>query len=1148
MKKKTASESHLGIIMLIIFVIPVLLNFAGPTKGWISRFISVRKTNTHVPQQDINARKTNNKTDQTNRKQLANNHKAGFAPQLSNFVKPMEESMPAALQSGMGNAPPLTPGIHGNISQIADIWIKAETPVDAPLRIEHCTDPFSKRIVRVLAANPDEKEFLTPYEFEVKDAGNYKFYAALIPQGESYASPVEYRFDQEEWQKIIPIKGKRIKWGVSNAINWESLGRRELTAGIHRLELRFNEKARNGNWSFMCDGIVGFRQDAGKIKVNSILFNTTPQAGETVAVEAVVSGGSQPAAAVLSLGGQVILSESVFLQRGTNRFSLTLPEYLGANTYQIKLVSLSDSNDVFGQRSFTIPAMPPAILPGVLEEVTVEGAVCDIRFASPLKNDINISCFLFVKEKVYAVETFQAKKGQTQLTGTFSKPFMATAAGHSAKLVFRACPGITTNKVTLSRKFPGSRKKLPKPINYGIFVDRYGHAHPWYMSRKYQYVFDGEIYFPVGGMWCPSTLGYSGLDSATIKKRLEHDKQTLDNLLEYGLNDVYLNLAGGALPVRQYFLDMLERRGVHYGYQLGNAKNTIPSFFISRDNPAGGNRWQGLIHGQYSNGQIIAEMPKSYKVAGFLIVPETLSPQTCFMASFEDTEGKDTRHHIIDLAVEQDFKKIRRAAVNIKLPLPDNSNVIIIPLLHSKMHHANVWDPTVRKTITERLSWIKDIQWGSHLRCFIDPLGNETHMLNSTENLRQYTPHINADFRRWLKNKYRTLSALQKSWKIEVSDFAEAARLIPLRVNDSLWLCDPDSGRIHKSSLSKSIAWIDYNDMIRDTFAAYSDDFAVQIKSLVNVPVVNKLVGAVGTKLHISRKYLGFDGIGYEVYLNHGQPLAGHGGAARAAAEAASHTMWKIGTEVGHSAKVGNEDVKFFKSEAAVKNLARELSTTGIQGFYFFGFDLRPNNMWKNHNFHDFPAGLQWVKDIKAKYADGTTLASPSSFVYPGGYTWWWWTTRWKSLYDYDCNEFPLSVKISGNEWASNTDVLPENFKRVIVNCPNPPFSLKYAEDINRLIKENKNMIYVGFRNDLGVIQELDRFFTADKITFDDGSVAQVLNSMPGTKTLATHNGKPWAIKSGNMVIMTRTPTQVRKNNPAPHGHGLKYLNREWIK
>ena len=51
--------------------------------------------------------------------------------------------------------------------------------------------------------------------------------------------------------------------------------------------------------------------------------------------------------------------------------------------------------------------------------------------------------------------------------------------------------------------------------------------------------------------------------------------------------------------------------------------------------------------------------------------------------------------------------------------------------------------------------------------------------------------------------------------------------------------------------------------------------------------------------------------------------------------------------------------------------------------------------------------------------------------------------------------------------------------------------------------------------------------FTDEFITFPDGSMAQVLKAEKGAETLAEENGKPWAIRNGNLVIASRLPEKM---------------------
>ena len=1040
-----------------------------------------------------------------------------------------------------GQALDITPGNCGKIEEIADIWIKGDAAVKTDLPRWNVKDSFSGTILRVLSKGDRPEGFHAVYEFEVKREGEYAFHAALIHQGTPHASTVEYRFDSGDWEKIVPAKGSRTSWGVSNAINWESLGRQRLGTVKHTLEFRVRAKAANGFWSFMCDGIMAF--DLGKqAEISGLRIESIPAPGTMADFSFNNSGNAVLGLAQLRMGDSLVSTKSFMIVPGINRLRFPLPELLGGNRYQLRISTIGDQSQPLAKLGFDIPAQPD-YKPGLsIVQAAVEGTNYKIELKSPAAEAGRLSAMLFIEDKLYAVENVMVKPGQQMIAGKFSSSFLETARGRNALILFSGCPDKGYKRIAIEINPAGTVQPLPKPMNYGMFRDGDGLVHPWFIDREWRYIFDGQVYFPVGGMWCPATLINPSNDHNVIAKNLAHDLKTIKSLREYGIDDVYLNLSNPApLWVRQAFLDMLEREKINYGYQLnGGGGCVIPSFFITRDREQSGGRWTGLVRGRYTGKRLEAELPKTYNIAGLLLVEEgSGGRERCHMLSFEDSEGKDVRHGIIDLETAADTSATRKIAVEAELPFEDGRQLIVIPLLNAKMHHVNFWDPEFRAREEKKLEWISHIRWGARMRCFIDPLRNETNMLNGTENLRQYTVHINNEFARWLEVRYGGIDELRRAWKADVADFNTASRLVPLRLEQRLLLLDPATGKAFPSDLKTSMAWLDYNDMIRETYAAHQDDLAMTIKSRVNVPVVIKSVGVAGSRINVSRKYLGFDGIGYEVYLNQGFPPEAGGGASRAQAEASTHTMWKVGTELGNSAQVGNDGVKFFKNAEDLRMMAREMSLSGVKGFYFFGIDLKPGNLWSKHNFHDFPEGMRWIQAVDQEYGKGDTKASPSSFCYPGGFCFWWWTTRWKALYDYEAIQIAQSVRLNGDEWGSNTDVLPDEFERVVINCPYPPFSLRHAPVIGKLIADGKQVIYLGGREDLGAIPGLDKYFTPEKINFSDGSSAQVLRSLPGTKVLARENGKIWALRSGNLVIVSRTPVVGTKYN---RDQGFKYL------
>ena len=65
-------------------------------------------------------------------------------------------------------------------------------------------------------------------------------------------------------------------------------------------------------------------------------------------------------------------------------------------------------------------------------------------------------------------------------------------------------------------------------------------------------------------------------------------------------------------------------------------------------------------------------------------------------------------------------------------------------------------------------------------------------------------------------------------------------------------------------------------------------------------------------------------------------------------------------------------------------------------------------------------------------------------------------------------------------------------------------------------------------------------FFTEETIRFADGSTAQVLKPLPGAVVLAAENGRAWALRAGNLTIVSRTPDKPPVNRADDF---LRYLS-----
>lgn len=1047
----------------------------------------------------------------------------------------------AALTLAAAGFPDATPKTDPDFPKQADIWINGGTPVETNIGKNKVADSFSGTVLYKIENQPESGEFFAIYEFTAPEDGEYEFYAAIITQKRAHASPVDFRFDGDDWREVPNNPSGQPAWGVSNAVSWNPLGAVTLTAGKHTLSFRFSKRSGLGHWSFLCDGIAGFKKGGWK---KSSVSDFVPPAklvpGETVTATYRQQGSPFPARLLLVFADDPVVSAGIMSRAGENSAKLALPPALPPGKYQLKLVPFDEPNQALAAADLRIERPAAAIpSPARLKSVALNGTNYTLTFDGKTSP---VLAMAFCDGKLYEATRLDAA------SGALPKSLTGLAEGRKVELRFRPLPAAPGNTVTQALALPGKPGPLPKLVNYGEFTDRDKAVHTWFMSHDSEYLFDGERYFPVGGMWCSDTLISRDADPAAVEKNLDKDLATIKAIKAAGLDDVYLNLSTSApVWVRQAFLEMLEREGIHYGYQLNaGGGDAIPSFFITRDRENAPGNHRGLARGTYASGKVTARFPMEQKLAGLLVFDPARPGDGVKFVAFGDTVGKDTRNGIIDLETVQDFGKLREIRFPVELKTPEGGEVILVPLLEAKMHHSNLWNPERFEALKKRTSWIGGMEWGKNFRFLVDPIYNETMMTNGTENLRQYTPEINRTFADYLKNRYGTPGALAKAWGFAPESFEQAARLIPLQAGDKLFWLDPETGAaLPGGSTGQTFAWIDYQEMIRVSYCALADEFAAYLKSLVNVPVVYKLVGVIGENMNISRRYLGYDGVGFECYLNQGIPGEAHGGAARAAAEASGHTMWKVGTEVGHSAAVGNGGVKFFTDEAELRQMAENLARLGVSGFFFFGFDLKPGNLWDNHNYHDFPEGLAWAARIDRDFAapgKHPVAPTPRNYVFPGGFAWWWWTTRYKAFHGYEQNLIPLSARLAGAPlaWYSSTNSLPEQFDAVIINCPRPPFSRYFAGEIGRAIGSGQKVSYVGKRSDLGSIPELDKFFTDKTIQFQDGSSAQELKKLPGVKVLAEEKGKIWALRSGKLTIVSRTPDAEPKTGADEF---LRYLS-----
>ncbi|MDB5328062.1 MAG: hypothetical protein JWM57_3631 [Phycisphaerales bacterium] len=687
-----------------------------------------------------------------------------------------------------------------------------------------------------------------------------------------------------------------------------------------------------------------------------------------------------------------------------------------------------------------------------------------------------------------------------------------------------------------------------KPMSHGVVRQAGLPDSRWYVTDNHTLVWNGKPWIPYGGMFVSPVLFSYDTNQTPIAERWKKHAEALDQIQAAGFDELYLNLTHGPVEVRQQVVDDLNRRGIRFGWQLPTASASPLQGFLLRRRVS-----QGLIIGTCDKvGELKMRLPREHLLSMVLVSVEGTSVRRLNDAINLADPNKQPGFIQIDEVTKASDKTVATTLTVDGLP---TGNYYVIPQAEIKSHASNLWGHEAE--IVQRHGWIKSIKWGKGLRFFIDPVMNEEGLYNEAEPVRVWTDAFNNAYAKWLERRYTSIAALKTAWRLpddSVESFADASRLIPLRDSEAPWAAqamrwiDPVSLR-QTTTLPGGVGqgWFDYLDGVRDTYADSRDMVTRGVKQIVEVPVVFKRVTPWVTREVINQTPGGFDGVGLELYPINGSP-AGQGlGSGLAEAALASQTTWLIATEIGYSPATNNRGVRGFPDEKYVYNLVSTLSQFGVKGFMFFGWRLEPYDIWKPMQFHAMPDQLKWLR--KARDLVGTSAVDdvPVAQVFPEGQCWWFKSggeslNRYNAVLDDGPSAIRQSIELcpataDGSApplWAiSSTPVIPNAAVRV-VNLANADSAGRYGPQVTAWIRHGEKVIYLGTLPAGAKVDGLDQHFTAEhvKIGNDD---AQVLHIDAGDQMLAEQNGKAWAKRTENLIIVARvTATIPAKADGAP--------------
>ncbi len=670
-----------------------------------------------------------------------------------------------------------------------------------------------------------------------------------------------------------------------------------------------------------------------------------------------------------------------------------------------------------------------------------------------------------------------------------------------------------------------------KPLSNGVYRSNTGREHFWYVNQANALIWDGEPYIPMGGMECLLSLTNYTQDMEALAALWAEDYQELLLLAREGIRDLYINPVSFGTNVPkwywQFVLDTLDQLGFCYGFQYGMDNGTVREGTLYYVNAAGENRVS--VSGVSGSGQVTAVAEKS-RFTGFYIYAQAVSCQYIVTDGAHQPVAAGT-----GTLTEQGENYVFSAALDTAAPGP--YTVTFTPLVEGEYNTiANIWDGLPGLT-QEAASFARLVTPGDGFRMIIDPVANESGLYNAMESARPYTPETNRQYAAWLAGKYGAVETLCKAWDTaDIDSFETAAALIPLYTTPAetdyrVYCTDGRSSRIYTVGGRRGVMWYDFLDFRDQSVAEAYNQIAQAYKTRLDVPVIVKNVW--GTKAYFtnSRQAGGLDGIGAECYGSYSaiQDLTA---SSYSLCQTFAKTAWLIVTETSTDESVEREDgglVGGYESQAYMNGHFDTLYRCGAKGVFDFLLSARHDQPTQEaYSYIEHPEMFSWTRDYRAGLDAGSISGSlpPGNKIYTLPYRSNYYTTpnRYTAVYHPDSYQALDFALVSEGNWFLPVGDPAVPGEILAANFADGPASCRYGRPFGQMlgeIPEEKKLLYLGFRKDLGTVPELDRFFTDRYAVNVLGERVQILIPDEGCQVLArTADGEAWALRAGNLWIV----------------------------
>ena len=690
-------------------------------------------------------------------------------------------------------------------------------------------------------------------------------------------------------------------------------------------------------------------------------------------------------------------------------------------------------------------------------------------------NEINVTASLnetgeayitLKKDKaLYYVHNFNA---ENKVNEVFSSPNVPTGDYEVEVGIYgKASIKSTSGKLYINN----SSKTTIKPMSYGTFIDFRNIPHFWYVNHFNTLIWEGKPYIPFGYMFVGSN--YSPADNNMTKPLTTYEGILEEILVMQGVNSLGITEMENTSKIEAFMEEIGMTYGTHAG--VGNViywqKYPMQAYLVKN-----GKHFMDLKEkeSEYKFTDLRGEIVKG--IYTFIYDITAQKP-----ISVDYVENTDT----IKVSVP-DFDESHQYRAFFTAELIGG---------HALHDYWSAWD--------DRMQLAKDILdkkiFPDCIRYAIDPFENEEGFFFNNDPYKLPTSQAYIDkIESYLKDKYINIENLSEAWKVvtgSLLSFRDAASLVPLQViDDKAFVYSLSSKEIITLNAKESVYWYDVingrDTSLRDLHTEYCNWF----KTYCDVPIISKRVGGHTRAFTCDREFGSFDGVAVDCY-NLSQSINKTTGTFVADIEDSAKTGWFPTLEINYETPSTTKPTEGWPNEDIMREDFARFLEMGVKGFNIFALDLRNTKddvyAWPKFDVMLHPYQIPWYFNIKKSIMDNenviTSLKPNVAYIYP---------TLEPELNSFVYNNKShnglgwSSVKSKSGVWFIPTYSFNHD-NLTVTSLPDSPADLFYGPKLNEAIMNNVSpILYVGLRNNLGVIPQLDKFFNNKikiiKTTFGD--------------------------------------------------------------